>query len=81
MEKYRSIKAFKDYNISRGKEISPLRILAVLKKSGGEMRKIEIADQLNVDYEAISKAVAQLLNEGVVKVTHAEDPREDMVSI
>jgi predicted ArsR family transcriptional regulator len=81
MEKYRSIKAFKDYNISRVKEISPLRILAVLKKSGGEMRKIEIADQLKVDYEAINKAVAQLLNEGVVKVTHAEDPREDMVSI
>lgn len=81
MAKYRSIKAFKDYNTSRGKAISPLRILAVLKKTGREMRKIEIANELKVNYEDIHKAVAQLLNEDVVKVTHAEDPREDMVSL
>ncbi len=81
MDKYRSIKAFKDYNLSRGKGISPLRILALLKKAGPEMRKIEIANELRVDYEFINKAVAQLLDEGIVTVTHAEDPKEDMVSL
>ena len=81
MDKYRSIKAFKDYNLSREKGISPLRILAMLKKTGREMRKIEIANELKVDYAFIDKAVTQLLDEGIVTVTQAEDPREDMVSL
>jgi DNA-binding MarR family transcriptional regulator len=73
-KKFRSIKAFRDYDkFKSSEEISPTRILALLKTSDGSLEKGKIAEELETDVESVNRALTPLLQSGIVTIEPGPD--------
>lgn len=80
-EKFRSIKAFRDYEQKAAPQVDPLRLLAVVKASGGHLRREEIAEKMGVDVHDLEDTLLSLFKQGLVKVEPGPRPEDDVVSL
>ena len=71
MTKFRSIKAFRDYE-SRSRTLDPFRIVSLLKRHPDGMRIKDIVIALEADPEMVHEALWTLQKKDIVAVKHKD---------
>lgn len=90
-DKFRSIKAFKDFEqrslggggsaatAELSEEVSPIRLLAVVKKHPHGVRRSDLANEVAVPLPAVDDALLHLLKEDLVRVEAGATTDDDLV--